>query len=67
MSEHSFLIVFSDFLTELNFGEWEFVAVVIVRPVNKEQPGISAPRYSLATPAIRDIQSSYWSRWYTRH
>jgi hypothetical protein len=41
--------------------------VVIARPLNKEQPAISALRYSLATPAIRDIQSSYWSRWYTRH
>jgi hypothetical protein len=41
--------------------------VVIARPVNKEQPGISAVRYSLATPAIGDIQSSYWSRWYACH
>jgi hypothetical protein len=31
------------------------------------KPGISALCYSLATPAIRDIQSSYWSRWYARH
>ena len=40
--------------------------MVIARPFNKVQPAISALRYSLVTPATRDIQGSYWSRWYAR-
>jgi hypothetical protein len=35
------------------------------RPYPK--PGVSALRYSLAAPAVRDVQSSDWSRWYTPH